>query len=211
MSGYRQYQRDLAPAWLQGPFGAKWLEAHGQTKDDLVALLIEAVKARSPRTGPDDALALTGQERNLSRHPGERTDAYRDRLVGAFDFWVQAGTEPGIHLAIEQLGYKLSLIPMRSLDPARWSEFLVVIRPGAKQYGVPNWGPDGLWEDDGQLWGLDLTAEEQARIREVIDLVKPAHTKPADVIFYAEQGALWGEGGNWENDGLWEPARITPF
>jgi hypothetical protein len=211
VGAYQDYQRDMAPPWLQGPIGAKWLEGRGAVKDQLVALLVEAVRARAVMRSPDDALALIGQERNLSRHPGESTEAYRDRLKGARSFWEMAGTLPGIELAMEQLGYTISIIYVRNIDPTRWSNFIPVVRPGPKRYGAPLWDDDGLWEDSGQLWGTDLTAEEQDRIRYIINLVKPSHTDIDDVIFYAQRGALWGEEGLWENDGLWEEADLISF
>jgi hypothetical protein len=211
VGAYQDYQRDMAPPWLQGPIGAKWLEGRGAVKDQLVALLVEAVRARAVMRSPDDALALIGQERNLSRHPGESTEAYRDRLKGARSFWEMAGTLPGIELAMEQLGYTISIIYVRNIDPTRWSNFIPVVRPGPKRYGAPLWDDDGLWEDNGQLWGTDLTAEEQDRIRYIINLVKPSHTDIDDVIFYAQRGALWGEEGLWQNDGLWEEADLISF
>jgi hypothetical protein len=211
VGAYQDYQRDMAPPWLQGPIGAKWLEGRGAVKDQLVALLVEAVRARAVMRSPDDALALIGQERNLSRHPGESTEAYRDRLKGARSFWEMAGTLPGIQLAMDQLGYTISIIYVRNIDPTRWSNFIPVVRPGPKRYGAPLWDDDGLWEDNGQLWGTDLTAEEQDRIRYIINLVKPSHTDIDDVIFYAQRGALWGEEGLWQNDGLWEEADLISF
>ena len=41
---YKALQRDLAPPWLLDPQGQAFLEAYGESKDDLVDLWLAAVK-----------------------------------------------------------------------------------------------------------------------------------------------------------------------
>lgn len=205
---YKDYQRDLAPPWLKDPDGTAWLEAHGEEKDALVDQLVAAVKAFLVDTAPEDALMLLGAERGLERFDDEPLDAYRDRVRGAPAFWAAATTIAGIEAAIRQLGYVPGLIEMFKTTPAAWDEFVPVLHPGTKFYGTPQWSNDGNWEDDGTRWGLDISAKERARIKGVLGKVKPARAIHPRVL-YAETGFVWGEGGNWQDDGLWEEARVT--
>lgn len=84
-----RFSRDL-PLRLPPPFGAKGQElgeAVGQRLDATAQLSREAVLARLPGFGPDDALPYIGQERQLSQGDGETDEDYAARLQDAWSIW----------------------------------------------------------------------------------------------------------------------------
>lgn len=87
------------------------------------------------------------------------------------------------------IGYPSQIIEHYESEPAAWSEFSVVLYPDQTsftgwQYGTGAWG-------DGRVWGLDLTTNEANRVREIIQRVKPAHTKLRE-LRYVKGGLVWG-------------------
>ena len=73
-----------APAWLQKVWGAKWSSAIWLTGNALQDTITDAIRARSIRLAPVDALTVHGADRNLPQFPLETSDAYRPRLLNAF-------------------------------------------------------------------------------------------------------------------------------
>jgi hypothetical protein len=103
---YRDYQASLAPPWLAGTIGKAWLSESGQLKDDELARLKEAVKARMPLSATVDALPYIGEERaGLERKTGESDAAYGARLVLAWSAWLEAGSVIGLLDALAAIGY----------------------------------------------------------------------------------------------------------
>jgi hypothetical protein len=103
---YREWQRRLAPPWLQEGAGGRFLEGLGEVKDGLAEHVRQAVLARMIQRAPEDALALIGEERFLPRFPGEFTEAYRARLLAAWEFWRQGGRSRGSRFGSERRGTK---------------------------------------------------------------------------------------------------------
>ncbi|PZA07751.1 hypothetical protein DNA98_05445 [Meiothermus sp. Pnk-1] len=205
---YRAYQRDLSPPWLQQDWGRQWQEELGGAKDRLVDWLVLAVRARYITAAPDDALALIGQDRRMPRYPSEGADAYRARLLRAWDWWYRSGTVRGLENAMAILGYTAKIYELFRSIPARWAEFSLTLRPTNPQ-SVPNWADDGIWEDDGMLWGVQLSADERARILGVVNSLKAAHSVLA-YCFYITGGAIWGETDElWQDDGVWDEGEIV--
>lgn len=180
---YDQYQRwllTLSPPWLRGARGSSLMSGLGSGLDEHASLLTTGLLARFAQRAPEDALATLGAERTLTRYPGESGDAFRDRVLGAWDFWVWAGTEHGMSVALSQLGYNSAVVPVRSYDPARWGEFDVYLYAGSRSY--------------------DGSQEEKNRILAVINQVKPAHTR-LGTVQYVPAGPL-----TWDPPGLsWDP------
>jgi len=89
-----KFARDL-PLRLPPPFGAKGQElgdAVGQRLDATAQLSREAVLARLPGYGPDDALPYIGQERQLPQGGSETDDDYAARLQNAWAIWAGDNT-----------------------------------------------------------------------------------------------------------------------
>lgn len=190
--GYKEYQEGIAPPRFQGPAGLGWFTAHGQWHDALVTFLQEGVQARFPSIAPEDALAIIGAERGLSRYPNEALPAWRNRVQNAFEFWALAGTIPGVKQACLQMGYRNpQVIEHFHAEPAAWSEFSVVIYPGTTRYTSWKYGPSRVYGEPGLTYGINLDAAEKSRVRSVLEEIKPAHTK-LRTIYYVQNGAVYG-------------------
>lgn len=172
--------RDRAPPWFQdAPVGPE-IEAYGALADEHLEYVATALRARYAELSPEDGLNLLGAERNFVRYPAESLDAFRQRIIGAWEFWQWAGTEYGLSTALSQLGYTSAIVPVRSYDNTRWSEFDVYLYAGTRSY--------------------DGSVEEKNRILAIINQVKPAHTRLA-TLRYVPSGPL-----NWNPAGLtWNP------
>lgn len=172
--------RDRAPPWFQdAPVGPE-IEAYGALADEHLEYVATALRARYAELAPEDGLNLLGAERNFVRSPAESLDAFRQRIIGAWEFWQWAGTEYGLGLALSQLGYNSAIVPVRNYDNTRWSEFDVYLYAGTRSY--------------------DGSVEEKNRILAIINQVKPAHTRLA-TLRYVPSGPL-----NWNPAGLtWNP------
>ncbi|WP_027878157.1 phage tail protein [Meiothermus cerbereus] len=172
--------RDRAPPWFQdAPVGPE-IEAYGALADEHLEYVATALRARYVELAPEDGLNLLGAERNFVRYPAESLDAFRQRIIGAWEFWQWAGTEYGLGLALSQLGYNSAIVPVRNYDNTRWSEFDVYLYAGTRSY--------------------DGSVEEKNRILAIINQVKPAHTRLA-TLRYVPSGPL-----NWNPAGLtWNP------
>jgi len=172
--------RDRAPPWFQdAPVGPE-IEACGALADEHLEYVATALRARYAELAPEDGLNLLGAERNFVRYPAESLDAFRQRIIGAWEFWQWAGTEYGLGLALSQLGYNSAIVPVRNYDSTRWSEFDVYLYAGTRSY--------------------DGSVEEKNRILAIINQIKPAHTRLA-TLRYVPSGPL-----NWNPAGLtWNP------
>lgn len=101
-------------------------------KEDLFRVRSEANVA----TASPVMLSVHGQDRGMSRLPGEDDEAYRTRLSMKGIIAEEAGTKKGILRALTALGYDKSYIePLVYQDPERWAEFIVFLN-GSKQSGV---------------------------------------------------------------------------
>ncbi|AZF88272.1 hypothetical protein [Meiothermus phage MMP17] len=180
---YEQYRRWLvaiSPPWLRGVRGSAFTGGLGEALDEHASLVATGVASRFANRAPEDAVNRLGAERGLTRYPGESLEAWRTRVLGAWEFWQWAGTEYGMGLALSQLGYNSAIVPVRNYDNTRWSEFDVYLYAGTRSY--------------------DGSVEEKNRILAIINQVKPAHTRLA-TLRYVPSGPL-----NWNPAGLtWNP------
>lgn len=209
---YHQYQKwlvELAPPWLRAPRGRGLLEALGAVLDEHASMAATGVAARYGDRAPGDGLSLIGAERGVSRHPEESEEAYRARVLGAWEYWQWAGTERGVRIALRQLGYDSTITPVRVYDTARWAEFDVYLYAATRSY--------------------DGTEAEQRRIIATINRAKAAHTKVKSIQYvpagrltwdppnltWGALGATWGEPPiyvypAWDLPTLtWDPSGVT--
>lgn len=191
---YEAWQPTLAPPWLQRPNGLSANAALGYVKDLAVYDILETVLQALPQYADEFALGLLTSDHNLERYPIEGSATLRARLLGAWRFWQQAGTAPGVIEAMRQLGYLASILELRTVDITKWSEFIVIIRAlpgrtlGADWGGTPNaWG-----QPAGALWGSGVTEQDLYAIRRLLRKVKPAHTFIPN-LYIVTGGVLWGE------------------
>jgi hypothetical protein len=185
--------RDRAPPWFQdAPVGPE-IEAYGALADEHLEYVATALRARYAELAPEDGLNLLGAERNFVRYPAESLDAFRQRIIGAWEFWQWAGTEYGLGLALSQLGYNSAIVPVRNYDNTRWSEFDVYLYAGTRSY--------------------DGSQEEKSRILGIINQIKPAHTRIGSVRYVPNGPLSWNPAGlNWNPAGqVWGQPPIVLY
>lgn len=88
-------QRDvivtLAPPWLQGDVGGRYLYNLGLASDGILEKGTQAILARFPGKGDPSQLPILGNDRVMTQGPGETNAAFASRLQRAFDTWQHAG------------------------------------------------------------------------------------------------------------------------
>jgi hypothetical protein len=177
---YRDWLRDLAPHWLHTARGKVLLEATGSAMDEVYARIQTAMLARLPATAPEDALQVISRGRLLERYPNETVAAFRTRVRAARDFWSLAGTESGVLLGLNQLGYSAFISPYGA---PRQSEFDVLLLPLTRTF--------------------DGTVSEVGRVVRIINTLKKGDSKLARVFYSTDADKVWGNPTNtWGEAGL---------
>lgn len=184
MSGYTEYLARLSrinAVDYQDPGTQAHLRALAGPLDELVTRARTVMLARLIPHAPEDALLLLGRERGLRRYPGEPLDTYRARVLGAWVYWEQAGTLPGLQAVLRQVGFTGEVIEhFREADRQHWAEFSVRLSPA-----VP------------------LPAFPVASLVDLLNELKPAHARLRYV--YIDRGhARWDEGETWDDGERWD-------
>lgn len=205
---FRAYLVQIAAPWLQTLEGRVLLEAMGDTLDEYAALVATSIRARFAEEAPEDGLLLLGGERNLPRAPGENIDAYRHRVIEAWDFWIKSGTVPGILKALTDAGYDAWLYEWWRSDQAIWSEFSVYVRSANPAFTAWRWD-SGIGWDTGLAWDTQ-SPSEPARIIQIVQTMKAAHTKVQEYVFLPPDAELWDSGWVWDDGTLWTDAVHIP-
>jgi hypothetical protein len=145
---YRTHQSvTLAEPPLQNPRATTWNAEIGTGKDVLLERLIDAMKERFAGTASELALARIGSERGINRFSFEPLEVYRTRVINAFSFWEKAGTIPGIKQALNQAGWKASIVEAYKSQPS--------IEPWQET------GALDVWQDaptNSDIWNLETWA-----------------------------------------------------
>ncbi len=186
---YREWLVQVAPSWLQGPWGARWLEALGLALDQVADAADAAAKVALPAKAPADALPWHGEERSIARAPADTEAAYRARLDDAWNLWEFGGTEQGLIAALQPFLPDATITILANRDwPDTW--------------GVGLWGGDGAWGDGawgdagewgGGVWGWDPPDHVSGYWSRFWVLLEGA-TWTVDV---------WGGGSAWDDAGTW--------
>lgn len=207
--GYRRWLVELSPPWLQGPRGAAFLSSLGTALDEAVSWTLTGVLARFIQRAPEDALTLLGSERGLDRFPGEHLEAYRSRLLGAWEFWRWGGTLRGMQYWLNAAGYDAYVYEHFRDDPSIWAEFSVYLWPKIAEYTTDRWDEGGAW-DDATTWDFTLAATELLRVPALLREVKPAHAKLRGVYYIPGPKDAWDDGA-WDDGGVWnqEPLHVV--
>lgn len=189
---YEDWLPELAPPWLQKDRGRALLSGWGQALDEHASMITTGLLARWAALAPEDALNHLGAERGLTRYPGEGVEAWRTRVLGAWEFWQWSGTEYGLGLALGQLGYNSAIVPVWTYDPMRWSEFDVFIYPSARSY--------------------DGSTAERDRILAIINQIKAAHTRLAQLTYVSFGPLTWDPPAlTWDAPAVWGDTPVQLF
>jgi hypothetical protein len=156
------------------------VRALAQEEADLIREALEAFPQAFPQYAEGEALSRLGEGRALRRFPPDEPDAsYRERVRHAWDWWLRAGTKPGMEAELARLGFVAKVVegPFENAfdgtwhfgdyegaftGPA-WAEFILEVSPA---------GP--------------LTARERAYLRHAVRELKPAHAVLRGVELYAQ-------------------------
>jgi hypothetical protein len=76
----------------------------GELGDEARDAIYSVRRAWVVKTSPGGGLELHGDARKLWRLPDEAVEAYRTRLMAAFDTWQQGGTDDGVASALALVG-----------------------------------------------------------------------------------------------------------
>lgn len=142
----------IAPPWLLGDTGAKFLRTIGATIDTAANHLKDGVKARFPSTAPVDALAYIGKDRNLEQGPLEPADDFRNRLVAAIPTAKRWGSAESVLRQLAGFFDGIGTPPIRVVtDASVWHEYdwttgNVIKSVGARDnVGYWNWDGTRKW------------------------------------------------------------------
>lgn len=106
--GLHEHYRSLLPDGLKPKKGGI-ADGYVGLVARLLGVEVEAASAMIldwfPQTASAEALDVIGAARGLQRFPGEYLEAFRNRVVNAYEFWATAGTVPGMLAALEHMGY----------------------------------------------------------------------------------------------------------
>lgn len=130
----------------------------GDMLDDLKASIFRLRRQWLVTTASDRSLQMLGAERGIFRYEDEPLEIFRNRVQAAYELYALGGTLPGMTKALQALGYEHPEITERT---PTWSRFRITL-------------PVDL--ADG------FTPEAWQRIRDMVWMMKPAHTVPAYTI-----------------------------
>ncbi len=206
----------LAPIWLRGTWGARFLGVIGEAADRIADYTKDAVKAAHPGTCPDDALSYNGAGRNIERYTAETDSGYRTKITDPWSVWEISGSYNSLVARLNEQGFSsVTIYPWAQLQPYvpdRWANW-----PSAFWVWIGNPNPvelDGLWGSAGEwgdivpspitgappgpgVWGCSLTTYQVREMRAAVRKWKQAHE------ICAEFNILVGT-ERWEPDTPWQ-------
>jgi hypothetical protein len=173
MSGFDDYLWSLLTRPFKvsdDPTGAQnYTKVVGAALDDAKAAMFLMRRAWYIQTAPVAALPIIGDGLRMPQFLNESDEEYRNRLIGAFDWYYWMGTKKGILNAISYITSVTCLITEYQVDCWR--------------LGVARLGQDTILMNSALMYifelyfTAELDAETEARVRAIVDVVKPAHTQ----------------------------------
>lgn len=212
----------LAPVWLRGRWGAKYLGVLGEAADRIATATKDAVKVQFPETCPVDALPYNGAARNIERYTADTDDSYRTRITDPWSVWEFAGSTTSLLDRLHDQGYaNVQIYGWYQLQPSVeerfkdwWSAFWVWISPPHDIGTDGTWGDPGTWDDTVAgpppgpgAWDLDITADRVAELRASIRKWKAAHELCAEFKILIS-GDRWENVAPWDN-GTWSDEQAS--
>jgi hypothetical protein len=200
------------PIILRGEQGQEWAAVLGAKQDAELPLLRVAALSRLPTRCPDDALDGVGAWLNIPRFynepDGTTTSGYRGRLCAAWKTWKKAGSARAIIESLEAYGFADVVVyttteqttPDGETIPAYpqndcYADFWVLLGPDFGTVTPPDvqtWG-DFVWGGE-TVWGTTAALSMLNAVRGQVLKWKAAHAHPIRVIFWLDDGMVWGPG-----------------
>ena len=178
--GYAEWLVKVQPPWLHGERGHAWARALGSALDRAVDGAVDAVQVRHPSYADSKALALIAEDRIIRRlPPDEPLESWRARVIGAMDWWRQAGTRPGMERELARLGFRAQVVegPFSNWFDGTWD-----FGDYEGAFTGPAWAEFLL-----RIWPQGpFQVRERAYLRAVVGELKPAHAVLRGVELRAE-------------------------
>ena len=133
----------VAPPFLQGPNGSKYLTVIGRSLDTVRYRSAQAMLVHMPGLGDASGLYYIGLDRLLAQGPNEPNSTFIPRLSGAFDLWQYAGTDWAV--LEEALAYLAPSKPVAKIvsNTSVWSYYAANATPATHPPMHLRWqGPD---------------------------------------------------------------------
>lgn len=145
----------------KGEENKKWFTTLGSILDETKQAIFKIRRAWFIKTAPSEVLEVLGQARGLTRYSGESYEAYRKRVLNAFETYILSGTDAGMLKTLSALGYPNTQIqPLYELDPARWAELYIYIDQDIIR----------------ELGNFDIVQKEARRVKRAIALLNYVFT-----------------------------------
>jgi hypothetical protein len=140
----------------------------GSILDDAKAALFLMRRAWYLKTAPVAALPIIGAGLKMPQFVNESDEDYRNRLIGAFDWYYWMGTKKGVLKAISYITSVPCLLTEFQIDS--W-------RLGVSRLGVDTslMGTELIYVFE-LYFSAELDADTEALVQAIVDIVKPAHT-----------------------------------
>lgn len=139
MAYYKQYTKELLPAYFLEPDSVGYFDVSGSMKDDVNSAAQDAVQDSFIQSAPNDALNNIGSNFNIQRPGVFSDDQYRTKLEGNWDYWATSGTPNRLITEVESYGFQnVSILPeWVESPPGTWTKSLP-IRDPLPEMDLPN-------------------------------------------------------------------------
>lgn len=187
---YEAWALRRLPRWLRGTALDKFSSIIFGQFDLVYQAARDAASATFITSAPADVVDKHGASRLLERLDSESTDAYRERIVAAWDFWSGVGTATGLqdalrlYIGCDEL-YLFAVQPNaddwtagaaysdEDSNADNWSRHAMAI--GQPHSWVREAVGTGLVVGPDLMVGLSMTESELKRIRRIYRKHRPAH------------------------------------
>ena len=187
------------------------VRALGAEEAHLVEEALALFRQALPQYAEGKVLEEVGRGRLIAPLRGELAEAYRSRVIYAVQYWLLAGTLPGVVLWLRAAGYDAHVVEWYRHDPSIWAEFSLYLWPHHPEFITDRWDDGvGAWDDDS-TWDYSLAGVELERIPALVREVKPAHAKLRSIIYIPGPGDTWDDGGVWDDGGAWSPDPVQIY
>lgn len=173
MNDFAKYLWELLPRALKqaGSELSRWVTVLGEILEGIKTTVFAVRRSWFIRTAAVDALTQMGADMGVAQYPDEPVESYRQRLLGAFDYYARGGTRRGVEDAVKLViadPFEIREYPLEAwhLGRAGRSELGASTRLVGASYRAMF----------GLVFSRPLTPTEEARVRTLVDLTKPAHT-----------------------------------
>lgn len=152
---FRSIFRRLLPHWLLDGDGEKVHYSHALLFDAMSERLRQGIRARFPADAPEDALALIGRDRRITRGFAEPSDNYRLRLPGFLNEWRLAGAAwPMLHQLLGYCGYLAGGMVVRTVDNRGNWNTIDAAGATSSRPNAGNWNWDGDVDKWARFWPI---------------------------------------------------------